>query len=238
MIVELTSAFLLGLLGSVHCVGMCGPIALALSGGTASRGRFVAGRCVYNAGRVITYSVLGLVFGLFGHVLSMAGFQQALSIVAGLAMLIGAVIYLTGAPGWWHPTGTLGVWTKGMKQLWARLLPGRSIGALLGVGILNGLLPCGLVYAALAGAAASGNAVGGARFMAVFGLGTFPVMLTVSLAGHLVQAGLRRHLQPLVPAALGLMAALLILRGLGLGIPYLSPVLNPASGESCCHAAP
>lgn len=233
MTIEWGAAFLLGLLGSAHCVGMCGPIALALSGGQASRARFVAGRCAYNAGRVVTYALIGIPFGLFGQALRMAGLQQALSITAGVVLLLGALAY-TGAGRWWHPSGSLANWTGGMKRLWARLIVQRSLPALFGVGLLNGLLPCGLVYAALVGAAATGSAQSGALFMLVFGLGTFPVMLAVSLAGHLLQARARRILQPLIPVGLAIVASLLIIRGLGLGIPYLSPAFHNNTPHSCC----
>lgn len=235
MTLELGAAFLLGLLGSAHCVGMCGPIALALSGGPDSRPRFLYSRSLYNAGRVVTYAALGVPFGLFGHALRLAGWQQGLSIAAGVALLIGAVFYLRGAPGWWHPSGTLATWTVGMKQLWGRLITRRSAGALFGLGLLNGLLPCGLVYAALTGAAATGSAAGGALFMLLFGLGTFPMMLAISVFGHAIGPALRQRLQRLIPAGLALVAGLLILRGLGLGIPYVSPAFDKADGTpSCC----
>lgn len=237
MTVEWGAAFLLGLLGSAHCVGMCGPIALALSGGQASRARFVAGRCAYNAGRVATYAAIGIPFGLFGQALRMAGLQQALSIAAGVVLMLGAIAY-AGAGHWWHPSGTLANWTGGMKRLWGRLILQRSLPALFATGLLNGLLPCGLVYAALVGAAATGSAGGGALFMLVFGLGTFPAMLAVSLAGHLLQARVRRILQPMIPVGLAVVAGLLIVRGLGLGIPYLSPAFQNNAPHSCCHREP
>ena len=109
---------------------------------------------------------------------------------------------------------------------------------LLLFGLLNGLLPCGLVYAALAGAAATGGPLGGALFMAAFGLGTIPAMLAVSLAGRLITAPWRARFQRAVPVAMAVLAVLFIVRGLSLGIPYLSPDLSPeavAGGRSCCH---
>ncbi len=234
MTIELGAAFLLGLLGSAHCAGMCGPIALALAGGGEPRARFLLTRSLYNAGRVLTYVALGLLVGLLGHALRLAGWQQGLSIAAGVALLLGAIFYLRGAPGWWHPPAAL---TRGFARLqgvWGRLMARRSAGGLFGLGLLNGLLPCGLVYAALAGAAATGSAAGGAAFMLVFGLGTFPAMLAISVFGHALAPALRRRLNALIPAGLALMAGLLILRGLGLGIPYLSPAYDATTGAAAC----
>lgn len=240
MTAELGAAFLLGLLGGVHCLGMCGPIALAVAAGpSAGRFRTVLNPCLYNTGRVITYALLGVLVGLFGHALRLAGLQQSLSIAAGIAVLLGAAVHV-GAPHLLHPGHAWFAWLAALKRAWARLFSQRSPAALVGIGLLNGLLPCGLVLVALAGATAAGTAAGGAAFMASFGAGTFLPMLGVSLAGRVVQVSIRRHIQPLVPVGMALLAALLILRGLGLGIPYLSPVLDtppgaPSGGHSCCH---
>lgn len=103
------------------------------------------------------------------------------------------------------------------------------------MGLLNGLLPCGLVYVACAGATATGHPWSGARYMLVFGAGTVPLMLAISLSGRLVPSALRLKLRQAVPICILLVAALLILRGLSLGIPYLSPDLSSGpGGSSCC----
>ena len=108
----------------------------------------------------------------------------------------------------------------------------RSLISLAALGLLNGLLPCGLVYVAGAGATSTGSIVGGAFYMALFGAGTLPMMLIISLSGKLVPPSLRLRLGRVVPVSILLLATLLIFRGLGLGIPYVSP--NVAAG-SCCH---
>ena len=230
------AGLLMGLLGSLHCLGMCGPLALALPAAPGSRARFVAGRILYNLGRTATYALLGVAFGLFGRVFALAGWQRGLSIAAGVLMLLAAIGYRTAAGA--AVAGGFARALGGLKRALSALLQRRTAGALLLIGLLNGLLPCGLVYAALAGAAATGGPLGGALFMAAFGLGTIPAMLAVSLAGRLITAPWRARFQRAVPVAMAVLAVLFIVRGLSLGIPYLSPDLSPeavAGGRSCCH---
>lgn len=226
---ELWTAFLLGLAGSAHCAGMCGPLALALPRGTvAGWWGHAAGRLAYNLGRVVTYGALGWVFGWVGRSLALAGVQRWVSIGLGGALLAG--VFLSGRAGLrWPNVMALPVVRRWFGRLWRS--PG--VGAFILLGGLNGLLPCGLVYAACAGAAVSGGGLAGVEYMMVFGLGTVPMMLGLALAGGAVQVPLRARLQKAIPVCLGLMGVLLIVRGLGLGIPYLSPDLSgPAP---CCH---
>ena len=218
---ELWTAFLLGLLGSLHCAGMCGPLVLALPGTAGGRASWLVGRLAYNAGRIATYTVLGAGFGLIGHTVTIAGWQRWLSLGAGLTLLIALIAssrFALGAPA----IATVG-W---LKSAFAALLRRRSHAALIGLGALNGFLPCGLVYAATAGAVVSTRVIDGAFYMFVFGLGTLPMMLGIALAGQRLQFTLRARLQALIPASLATLAVLLILRGLALGIPYLSPAVT------------
>lgn len=216
-------ALVLGLAGSLHCMGMCGPLALALPSPHVSRGRYVFGRALYNAGRIATYSALGAIFGLFGQTLALAGWQRGVSIAAGLFMLVFAFFSHRLTPSYSFAP---------LRNVLRRLLGRRTNGALLAIGLLNGLLPCGLVYVALAGAAATDSTAHGAIFMAVFGFGTFPAMFGISLAGRIVGPSVRIKLRRLVPLALFLVGIVLILRGLDLGIPFLSPHLS-LEGECC-----
>lgn len=108
----------------------------------------------------------------------------------------------------------------------------RSLGLL---GLLNGLLPCGLVYVALAGAVSQGSLLAGSGYMLVFGLGTLPMMLAVSLSGKLLPPALRLKLNGAIPVGICLLAGLLILRGMSLGIPYVSPDLAAANPGCCAH---
>jgi len=227
---ELWTAFLLGLIGSLHCAAMCGPLALALPINGNTRHSFVLGRLAYNFGRIFMYSVLGGICGLLGLTLALAGFQRWISLVAGAAILIS--LALSSSCALKIAPSVAVIWLKGRL---VTLLQQRTLGSLLLLGALNGLLPCGLVYAACAGAVASSgvNAVG---YMLVFGLGTLPMMLSVGLLGKKLHFALRFKLQRLIPVCLVLMGLLLIVRGLSLGIPYLSPDLAHADVKCpACH---
>lgn len=226
---ELWTAFLLGLVGSAHCAGMCGPLALALPAAGNTRMTFFAGRLAYNFGRVLTYSGLGLVFGLFGKTFLLAGLQRGLSIALGVFLLAGLV--LSRKLALWRPvTGLVNRLKAGMGGLLRR----RSFTALTLLGLLNGLLPCGLVYVACAGATATGGALSGVLFMVAFGAGTLPMMLALSLSQKLVPFSLRLKLLKAVPVSVCLLATLLILRGLALGVPYLSPDIS-SNHPACCR---
>ena len=225
---------MLGLAGSLHCVGMCGPLALALP---RPPGNLLAGRILYNAGRTVTYAAMGAVFGLLGQTLLVAGWQQGLSIAAGVLILAYLLSTWLGRGRWSMESTALRLVAPVQRAL-GRLLKHTSLGGLFTIGLLNGLLPCGLVYVALAGAAATGTALNGALFMAIFGLGTIPMMLAIALVGPSLYSRFRGRFQRVVPLALGVMALLLILRGLELGIPYVSPNLaaqvEDGAKPACC----
>lgn len=225
------TALLIGLAGSLHCAGMCGPLALALPAPSGKASGYILGRLAYNAGRVTTYAILGAVFGWIGRTLFVAGLQQWMSVALGVVLLLG--VLFSPRVGKWLPI-VRGVAV--LKQAMGGLLRRRGTRSLAVLGLLNGLLPCGLVYFACAGAAATGGVVTGALYMVVFGLGTVPVMLAISLSGKVVHATLRRRLVKAMPVSVALVALLLILRGLGLGIPYVSPNLAGSTGTACCHA--
>jgi len=222
---ELWTAFLLGLVGSAHCAGMCGPLALALPATGSTRTTFLAGRLLYNAGRLVTYAALGAIFGLLGQSFALAGFQRWISLAAGVVILLSLLVSSRFTVG--LPAITAVGW---LKTSFSQLLQKRSLASVFLLGLLNGLLPCGLVYAAVAGATAIGSFVGGALAMLVFGLGTVPMMLGFSLLGPRLHTVLRFRLQRFIPASLAIVGVLLVLRGLALGIPYLSPASTAA-----CH---
>lgn len=227
--IETWTAFLLGLVGSLHCAGMCGPLALALPSGGGSRAAFLSGRLAYNFGRILTYCGMGLVFGALGRTLWLAGAQRWVSIGLGVVLIAG--LFSSRRLALWKPVTALVNWLKsGMGTLLRR----RSVPALGLLGVLNGFLPCGLVYVACAGAAVTGGILAGARYMIAFGLGTVPMMLAIGLSGRLVPVAWRFRLQKAIPASVLLLAVLLILRGMSLGIPYVSPDLA-AGGGSCCQ---
>jgi hypothetical protein len=187
---SMAAAFLVGLLGGTHCIGMCGGIVGALSSGLSlevqtSRRRLVVAQLAYNTGRISSYTVAGVLLGLFvqqlGEWAIPGGFPVG-RIVAGVIMILFGV-YLAG---WWNSLLFL---ERAGAQLWKyieplgrRFIPVRSAGQAYLLGLVWGWLPCGMVYAVLALALASGSAIGGGTIMLAFGLGTLPVMLTMGLA--------------------------------------------------------
>ena len=226
---EIWTAFILGLAGSLHCAGMCGPLALALPAAGKGPWGFVLGRAAYNLGRIITYCALGLLFGLIGKTLWLAGIQRWVSIGLGVMLLAG--LFSARKLGVSRPVTAL---VERLKSGMSGLLRRRSFGGSVLLGLLNGLLPCGLVYVACAGATTTSGAVAGAQYMTAFGLGTVPMMLAIGLSGRLVPVSLRLKLRRAIPVSVFVLATLLILRGMSLGIPYLSPDLA-GGGMSCCH---
>lgn len=227
---HLGTALLLGIVGGLHCAGMCGPLMLALPAAGQSRTGFFAGRTAYQAGRVFVYACLGAVFGAIGHTFMLAGIQRWVSLTLGALLLSGLLISPRLLQFPWMVRGIVR-----LKSTMADFLRRRSLASLAVLGGLNGLLPCGLVYAACAAAAATEGTLAGATYLLVFGLGTTPMMLGISLSGRLVPLAVRLRLRHLAPATMGLMAGLLILRGLALGIPYLSPDLS--QNGACCTTA-
>ncbi|MFC2170351.1 sulfite exporter TauE/SafE family protein [Calditrichota bacterium] len=237
---EIWTGFIIGFFGSVHCIGMCGPIVLALPGAQSNRLFFITSRIFHSLGRSLTYALMGLVIGLIGQSIKVAGFQQGLSIVLGVMILLGVLLpsrfssKLLNSP----------VVQKGIaktRSWWASLFGHKSLVSLFVIGILNGFLPCGFVYVGLAGAASTGSAINGALFMALFGFGTTPALLATALAGKMIGIGFRSFVRKLLPAGAILLATLMILRGLSLGIPYISPDMEHSRAGSatelpeCCE---
>lgn len=218
-------ALTLGFLGSFHCIGMCGPIALSLPINNSSFFHKISHLLLYNFGRTFTYSVLGLIFGIIGQTFELFGFQQYLSIAIGVLILL-SVFFTSGFAAKQKITSGIYIKMTVIKTALAKLFQKKGWMSIFSIGLLNGLLPCGLVYMGIAGALASGSYVNGALFMAVFGSATIPVMLSLSLFGNIISLKFRQSVKNMVPIVLSFMAVLLILRGLNLGIPYLSPKIN------------
>ncbi len=230
MLELITAGMLLGLLGSFHCVGMCGPLALSLPINSDDMAAKFFGALLYNLGRVVTYSFIGLLFGIIGRSLALFGFQQWLSI------LMGSLIFLYLLAGKRFSTASfsipaVNIYFGKLRKSIGALYMKRNFSALFFIGLLNGLLPCGMVYMAIAGAVACGNVPGSVVFMAAFGVGTLPVMWAVAFFGNYLGMRVRIKIRKAYPFAIALVACLLILRGMGLGIPYISPKLKTDKKE-------
>jgi sulfite exporter TauE/SafE len=228
---ELWTAFLLGMVGSLHCAGMCGPLILALPAAGNTTRSYMLGRLAYNVGRLGVYGLLGAVFGLIGGTFALAGLQRWISLGAGATILIGLLVSSRYAVN--TSLAKLSAW---VRSGFASIVQRRTLGSTMALGSLNGLLPCGLVYVACTVAVTRSGLLAGVEYMVAFGLGTVPMMLGIGLLGKKLQFTLRLRFQKLIPVCLFLVGALLIVRGLSLGIPYASPILDAHDGHvHACH---
>lgn len=222
MWVLLSQGFMMGLLGGFHCVGMCGPIALVLPIDRSSKWKALWQTILYHLGRTVTYAIMGFVFGLVGKGLYLAGFQGRISILMGVIMIL-AVVFPTnylGKFGFGKPLyGLVGK----LKATLGSYLQKKSGATLFIIGLLNGLLPCGLVYMAITGAIGTGDAYMGAAFMALFGIATSPMLTGLVLAGNFLTIQVRNKINKIIPFFVVLVGVLFILRGLELGIKFISP---------------
>lgn len=221
---NLMVAFSIGLLGSLHCLGMCGPIAMALPFGREKGIRRFTGNYLYQVGRLTTYFFIGILAGLIGNGFSMAGLQQPFSIVMGVLMVLLAII-----PSISHHMSSnrlLNKWLIKIKSGLGPLFKKKSFKSYYLAGVLNGLLPCGLIYIAVIGSMAMQTPLAGGLFMIFFGLGTFPMMFIVPLLPSLLGVSFRKSFKKVVPVFVVVIGMLLVVRGLGLDIPYVSPNTN------------
>ena len=233
ILISLITGLSIGFLGSFHCIGMCGPLALALPVHQYEGFRKYVGILLYNIGRAVTYGLLGLAFGFIGNQFRLWGLQQVITIIAGLILLL----FLLSRFSFTSRIGSLRKLNTFVQQSLGKLLStAKNPYALFPIGLLNGLLPCGLVYVAIAASLATMDTLHGVLLMFSFGLGTLPTMAGLMLFGHLISLKARQKINKAVPYFVGIMAIMLIFRGMNLGIPYLSPKLEKDSTEvSCCH---
>ncbi|OBQ54608.1 sulfite exporter TauE/SafE family protein [Tamlana sp. s12] len=232
----LASAFILGLLGSFHCVGMCGPIAFMLPVDHNNSLKKVSQIFIYHVGRLLSYAIIGLIFGFIGKQFYLFGFQQQLSIVIGILMILFAIIPQKTLNSYSISKPIYRIISK-VKSSLGKAFKKKTYDTFLTIGFLNGFLPCGLVYVAVFAAIASGNTASGSLYMAVFGLGTIPLMTTAIYFSQFLKGKARQRIQNLIPVFIVIIGLLFIIRGLGLGIPYLSPspIHDHVSSEIECH---
>ncbi|MGG5487240.1 sulfite exporter TauE/SafE family protein [Flavobacteriaceae bacterium 144Ye] len=232
----LWSAFILGLLGSFHCVGMCGPIAFMLPVDRSNSVKKISQITTYHIGRLLAYSTIGLIFGLIGKNLYIFGLQQQLSICIGVLMIVVVLLpYKTFSK--YNLSKPLHKIISKVKSELGSALKKKTADTFLTIGFLNGFLPCGLVYMAVFGSLVSSTITQGAMYMALFGLGTVPLMTSAIYLGKFLNTTIKQRIQKAIPVFVVIIGVLFILRGLGLGIPYISPtpVVEMVSGNINCH---
>ena len=233
----LYSAFILGLLGSVHCVGMCGPIAFIIPVDRSNGLRRNFQIFLYHLGRILTYAIIGLIFGLLGKGIYLFGVQQHLSIAIGAIMILLVIVpykYFNR----YKLTLPITRSVSKIKNVLGNELKKKTADTIFTIGFLNGFLPCGLVYMAVFGALASGNAWQGSLYMVLFGLGTIPLMTAAIYLGNFLKGKARNYLNRSIPVIIVIIGILFILRGMGLGIPYVSPVQEPNKIEANSECIP
>ena len=230
----LWTAFMMGLVGSLHCVGMCGPIALSLPYQGKHRLLAAGNVLLYNTGRIVTYSLLGVTIGLFGRGFFLAGFQSYVSIILGVFLLLVALFSINVESQILKIRGfqSLNAWVQ--KQL-GRLLRKGGPDKLFFIGLLNGLLPCGLVYMGIVGAVTSGTIIDSTLYMASFGLGTLPLMMATALAGQFIKLEWRVRMRKLIPLFLIAFALLFIFRGLNFDVPTEFRFWEDMQNVPMCH---
>lgn len=232
----LISAFILGLLGSLHCVGMCGPIALMLPVDHKNPVKKAVQTASYHVGRLFAYGIIGLVFGVLGKSFSLFGLQQQLSIAVGILMILAVVLpnkrfENTRVSAFFYR------FIGKIKQKLGASLKKKTADTFLTIGFLNGFLPCGLVYIAVFAALAAGSLWESSLYMVFFGLGTLPLMSVAIYAGSFLKGVSRQKIQRLIPVFVVIIGVFFILRGMGLGIPYISPkpVTEMVNANIECH---
>ncbi|MBL1221349.1 sulfite exporter TauE/SafE family protein [Chryseobacterium sp. L7] len=232
------SAIALGFASGFHCIGMCGPIALSMGLTKKQATNFYLQNLTYQFGRIATYSLLGAILGIIGEGFEMAGFQQYLTIIAGILLIIMA-LFSFGGKDFASKIPFLSKFLYSVKLNLGKLLQKADYRSRFTTGLLNGFLPCGMVYMALTASLAAGGVWQGASYMALFGLGTLPFMFAVVLAGNLMNQAFRVKVLKAVPVIMIILGGLFILRGLELGIPYVSPraeamtISKDHNGASC-----
>ena len=221
--------FIVGLVGSLHCIGMCGPLVLALPLSNQSTGQRILGGLLYNVGRSVTYAILGLIFGIIGKGLSLVGIQQWISIIFGGLLILAAL--LPGLINLAPVISRITPGTDGLKSRMRSLLQQKKIYPLFLFGLLNGLLPCGLVYMAIMGAIINDSVANSILYMFLFGMGTLPVMFLLIYFSSLIKSKILSKIRKVIPVFIIILGILFILRGMNLGIKYISPKLKKDSTE-------
>ena len=210
-------AFMIGLLGSVHCVGMCGPLAFGVPSLRSGWFYLVLDKLLYQSGRIISYCILGVLIGLLGRQIWLAGLQQGVSILSGLLIILAALSRIFK----FSLSNSSSLLLKPFNAMFSYALQHRANHLI--IGLINGFLPCGFVYLAMAGALNTGAVPSAISYMFWFGLGTTPLMFIAAVSVGFTSALFRKRINQLIPFLMLFLGCWFMLRGLELNIPYLSP---------------
>ncbi len=228
-------AISLGFLGSLHCIGMCGPLAAGMLGRKNENGiQALWSALGYNVGRTIGYIIIGLLFGLIGSMVAFAGIQKAISIGLGVIMVLFFLFsinpdHLISNHRW------LRTFYAKVSTALARLTQKTTHVPAISLGFINGFLPCGLVYLAVAGALSLSNIWGSMGFMMFFGLGTFPAMMAMSMSHKMVSIKNRISMRKIYPIVTLVMGVYLIYRGLMSEMPLELNFFEALKNPVMCH---
>lgn len=230
----LGTAIVFGFLGSLHCLGMCAPLLWAIPENPEKRTRWWINKLIYNAGRISIYALLGLLVGLIGEGVSLVGWQQHISWITGVILILGLALSIWGSRIRIFNSFSIG-FNQSVKRGLSKTLASKTYKSQLMFGVFNGLLPCGLVYMALIASLSMTTISGSMAYMALFGLGTIPMMLGAAYFKKSIQSLKSISFNKLYPKIVLTIAILLIVRGMNLGIPYLSPKVNTSTNMTICE---
>lgn len=216
------TAFTIGIMGSSHCVGMCGPLALAIPLNNHQKFYRLLGILNYFLGKTLTYGILGLFSGMLAKVINVAGFQQYLSIFAGVSILV-ILVFNRKKQSNTFLSKLNHRWLLTVKTYFGKFIHHKNLLSAFFIGLINGLLPCGLVYIALAGSIGAGGWWQSVLYMMLFGISSMPLLMLLMLFKYRLQATLGKYFNKTTQVFTVAIALLLIVRGLNLGIPYISP---------------
>lgn len=233
MITAYLAALMMGLTGSLHCAGMCGPIMLFMPFQQFKGLKKIAGISFYHFSRISAYALMALVIYSFRSSFN-PRVQQYISIILGSSLLIAGLLSFLPLRNKWQVKLP---WSESVKRKLAYFMGSPSLTSIAVSGFLNGLLPCGLVYLVLSSTLALHSPLQAVAFTYVFGLGTLPVLVSIILFKNKMVLLKKFSVQKFTPVIVFVFGFVFLLRGLNLGIPYLSPHTEVSHGaiHSCCH---
>jgi sulfite exporter TauE/SafE len=226
-----TMALLMGFTGSLHCAGMCGPLVWIMPFQAFTGYKKIAALGLYHLGRISVYACFAVILHSFRSLFDPRA-QQVISIILGCSLLLAGILSFM-------PNQIIRLklpWVEFVQKQLGFTMGKPGLPAMAIAGLLNGLLPCGLVYMALSATLTTATAWQAASMMYIFGLGTLPMLVSISLLKNKLTFFRTAHIRRLVPVVVFSFGCLLILRGLNLDIPYLSPKVTVTQHEikSCC----